>query len=212
MNRAAFLARVRDALGRAEGDPVAPPPPPAAAHVVAPSMAGVGPAAVLDRFLERCAANGVEVRRAPDAAGAVVLAAAWLRELGVSAIADATSLAASVVVASGLAPAAAAAAPAAAAADVGVTRAWRGVAETGTVVLRSEDGRLAGLLPPVHLVLLAVEDLRPGLTELVADVTAQGGPPAALVQVTGPSRTADIEMTLVTGVHGPGTVAVVLIG
>jgi L-lactate utilization protein LutC len=206
VNREAFLARVRQALGRAEGDPVAPPPPPAAGHVVAPSMAGVGPAVVLDRFLERCAANGVEVRRAPDAEAAVPLAAGWLRELGVSAVADATPLAASVVAASGMVS------TDAAASDIGVTHAWRGVAETGTVVLRSEDGRLAGLLPPVHLVLLAAEDLRPGLTEVYTDLADQGGPPAALIQVTGPSRTADIEVTLVTGVHGPGTVAVLLIG
>jgi L-lactate utilization protein LutC len=79
-------------------------------------------------------------------------------------------------------------------------------------VLRSDDGRAAGLLPPVHLVLLATTDLRPGLTELYADAAGEDGLPAALVQVTGPSRTADIEMTLVTGVHGPGEVIVVMIG
>ena len=38
MNRASFLARVRHALGRSEGDPVAPPPPPAPAERVAPGV------------------------------------------------------------------------------------------------------------------------------------------------------------------------------
>jgi L-lactate dehydrogenase complex protein LldG len=64
----------------------------------------------------------------------------------------------------------------------------------------------------VHVVSLATIDLRPGLTELYDDAIAEGGLPSALVQVTGPSRTADIEMTLVTRVHGPGEVHVVLIG
>ena len=208
MNRASFLTRVRHALGRSEGDPVAPPPPPAPAELVAPTVAAADPAGVVDHFVARCAANAVELRRAPDVDAAVALAGAWLRELGASAVADASSLAAAALAGSGLTRLAADAA------DVGVTRAWRGVAETGTVVLRSEDGRSAGLLPPTHLALLVTADLRAGLTELYAELAAvgEGGLPAQLVQVTGPSRTADIEVTLVTGVHGPGRVAVLLIG
>jgi L-lactate dehydrogenase complex protein LldG len=94
-------------------------------------------------------------------------------------------------------------------ADVGVTAAWRGVAETGTVVLRAEPGRLEGLLPPAHVVVLHGADLRRDLVETYRDLGRSL--PSALVQITGPSRTADIEMTLTTGVHGPGTVAVVLV-
>jgi L-lactate utilization protein LutC len=175
---------------------------------VAPGVPAGDPAGLVEPFVARCAANGVELRRAPDGEAAVVLAGAWLRELGASVVPDASPLAVTAATASGLTRLAADAA------DVGVTRAWRGVAETGTVVLRSEEGRSAGLLPPTQLALLAAADLRAGLTELYAELAAEGerGLPAQVVQVTGPSRTADIEVTLVTGVHGPGRVAVLLIG
>lgn len=205
MNRADFVGRVRAALGRAAGDPLAPPPPVAAGEVVAPGLPTTDAAALLARFLDTAVAIGTHVHRAADPAAAVELGAELLRSRHASAVADASDLAQAVVAAGGRGADAASA-------DVGVTRAWRGLAETGTVVLRSEDGRVAGLLPPVHLVLLAASDLRPGLTELYADAAAGTGPPAALVQITGPSRTADIELTLVTGVHGPGEVHVVVIG
>jgi L-lactate utilization protein LutC len=199
------VGRVRAALGRSAGDPCGSPPPVAPGAVVAPGLATDDAASWLARFLDTVVAVGAHVHRAADDAAAIELGAALLRSRGASAVADASELARAVVAAGGRE-----ADPASA--DVGVTRAWRGVAETGTVVLRSEEGRLAGLLPPVHLVLLAAVDLRPGLTEVYADAAAGAGLPAALVQVTGPSRTADIELTLVTGVHGPGEVHVVVIG
>lgn len=207
MNREAFLERIRGALGCAAGDPVAPPPPLPAREVVAPAVAAlIGAAALRDHFSARAEAAGVRVHRVVDVGTAVEVAAALLTTLGSSAVADASGLARAVLAASGRPQCAPADA------EVGVTVAWRGVAETGTVVLRSELGRTPGLLPPLHLVLLAVDDLRAGLTELYADVAAAGDLPAALVQITGPSRTADIEVTLVTGVHGPGEVHVLLIG
>lgn len=203
MNRDAFLARVRTALRRAPGDPVAPPPPVADAALVAPFA--IAPEALADRFEERARAGGVRVHRAGDRAGADALVARLLPTLGASVAADGSAAARAAAAASGL--------PIAAPmdADVGVTSAWAGVAETGTFVLHSRDGRSAGLLPPVHVALLATADLVAGLTELYAAAAAAGWP-AALVQVTGPSRTADIEVTLVTGVHGPGEVHVVLVG
>ncbi len=206
MNREAFVGRVRRALGRAPGDAVAPLPPPTPGELVAPSVAGLDPDALTARFVARSRAVGAHVHVCLDAPAAVARAAELVRARGATAVADASDLARAVVTADGVT------ARDAASADVGVTHAWRGVAETGTVVLRSEAGRVAGLLPPVHLVFLAVDDLRPGLTELYADAAAGDGLPAALVQITGPSRTADIEMTLVTGVHGPGEVHVIVIG
>jgi L-lactate utilization protein LutC len=203
VTRDAFLARVRGALRRAPGDPVAPPPPVAEAALVAPPA--IGAVGLADRFEERARAAGVVVHRTGDAAEAEGLVARLLPTLGASVAADASAEARAAAAASGL--------PAAAPtdADVGVTSAWAGVAETGTFVLHSRDGRSAGLLPPVHVALLRTSGLVAGLTELYA-VAAATGLPAALVQVTGPSRTADIEVTLVTGVHGPGAVHVVMVG
>ena len=97
--------------------------------------------------------------------------------------------------------------------QVGVTGAAGGIAESGTVVLVSGPGRprLASLLPPIHVTLLAVSGIQASLPDLLtADpAIADGG--SNLVLITGPSRTADIEMTLTRGVHGPGHVHVVLL-
>lgn len=206
MKRELFLGRVRRALGRALGDPLAPAPEVAAAALVAPSVAGVAGEALLQHFIHCSEALGAPVRRASDEEGAVALAASWLREVGDSAVADASPLAQRVLLASGLPEAPLASA------NLGVCSAFRAVAETGTVVMHSRQGRLAALLPPQQLVLVHAESVLPGLTELYRVIAADPHPAAALVQVSGPSRTADIEMTLVTGVHGPGAVWVVLIG
>ena len=93
--------------------------------------------------------------------------------------------------------------------DVGVSRARFGLADTGSVVIAAapDEPRARSLLPAVHVAVLAVEHILPGLPELFAEL---GEPPSALAIVTGPSRSADIEQTLTIGVHGPGEVHVVL--
>jgi L-lactate dehydrogenase complex protein LldG len=189
-------------MGRDAASPVAEAPAPPAGALVSPSTAGLVTRAELARhFAGRVAAVGASVR--PASAGeAAAVAAAVARELGASVCASDDAVARDAARRSGLADASPADA------DVGITAAWRGVAETGTVVLRAEPGRLEGLLPPAHVVVLREADLRRDLVEVYADL--DGALPSALVQVTGPSRTADIEMTLTTGVHGPGTVIVVL--
>jgi L-lactate dehydrogenase complex protein LldG len=95
---------------------------------------------------------------------------------------------------------------------VGVTGCHAAIAETGSLVLLSGPGtsRTVSLLPPVHLAVVRPEDLCSTLAELFA--TRQGllRDAASCTIVTGPSRTADIELTLTLGVHGPGVVVVVI--
>ena len=104
------------------------------------------------------------------------------------------------------------------AADVGITNVHRLIAETGTVVMatKPEEPRSASLLPPVHIALADRSQLLPDLFDLfdlfspVATV-AKSLPPSCLTLITGPSKTGDIELRLVTGVHGPGEIHVILL-
>ncbi len=94
---------------------------------------------------------------------------------------------------------------------VSVSSAAWGSAETGTVALETgpSKGRLLTMLPPVHVSLLSAKRLLMNAVEFFA--AAPPGERGSLTTlVTGPSRTADIEKTLVIGVHGPGKWFVVL--
>lgn len=96
---------------------------------------------------------------------------------------------------------------------VGVTGADAALADSGAIVLASGPGRgrLASLLPPVHVALVKRDRIFPSFPALLAarpDLVAGG---SNLVVVAGPSRTADIEMTLTHGVHGPKHVHAILI-
>jgi len=100
-------------------------------------------------------------------------------------------------------------------ADAGLTGAIAGVAETGTVVIPAgrNQSQLASLIPPVHLILLPAGVIHQTMT----DWLGEGGEEAiagasSLNLISGPSRTADIEMTLTIGVHGPGQVIVFCLG
>ncbi|MEF3697800.1 LutC/YkgG family protein [Desulfolutivibrio sp.] len=90
--------------------------------------------------------------------------------------------------------------------DIAVTRVDAGIAETGTLVLRSreEELRIATMVAEVHVALLPVsairatsQDVAPLLQEWMRD------PPDYTSFITGASRTADIERVLALGVHGP---------
>jgi len=105
---------------------------------------------------------------------------------------------------------------AALAADAGVTLAAYGLADTGTLVLCSSAGdhRLDSLLPPLHVAILRARDIVPDLAALFDRLAADRrlDKHSAVTFVRGPSRTADIELTLTVGVHGPGRVRVVVAG
>ena len=99
-------------------------------------------------------------------------------------------------------------------ADLGVTAVDYAVAETGSLVLCSRPGqaRMVSLLPPIHVAFLSPGTLVSGLEALVPlvrrDLEGPGGA-SNIVLITGPSRTADIELTLTQGVHGPKEVHVI---
>lgn len=100
------------------------------------------------------------------------------------------------------------------AAVVGVTGAHASLADTGSVVLVHGEGRprLVSLLPPVHVAVVAIDRMHATLGALVANEPTLFQQGTNVVVVTGPSRTADIEMTLTRGVHGPRIVHVVFVG
>ena len=99
-----------------------------------------------------------------------------------------------------------------AAADVGVTGCDGAIAETGSLVLLAGDGRprAASLLPPVHLAVVRRAEIRFSMGEYFRDRAGAIASASSCMVVTGPSRTADIELTLTLGVHGPGKVIVVV--
>jgi len=95
---------------------------------------------------------------------------------------------------------------------LGVTGAYAALAETGGLVLVSGPGRgrLASLLAPVHVAVVGERRLRPSLAALLREEPGLLDAGSNVVVVAGPSRTADIEMTLTHGVHGPKYVHVIL--
>ena len=106
----------------------------------------------------------------------------------------------------------------AAAAGIGVSGVDYALADTGTLVLLSREGRArsVSLLPSVHIALVRPEQVIEGLDDmfsLMRDGTDRDKVPSSAVTfITGPSRTADIELTLVVGVHGPQELHAILLG
>ncbi|GIW28601.1 MAG: hypothetical protein KatS3mg070_1964 [Meiothermus sp.] len=87
-------------------------------------------------------------------------------------------------------------------APLGISWALGAVAETGTVILSSQEGRRTQLLPPVHLVFVPQEKMYPTLLEALQAL--QPSLPSAIGLHSGPSKSADIGQIMVKGVHGPG--------
>jgi len=98
---------------------------------------------------------------------------------------------------------------------LGVTGAFCGIAETGTLMLVSGAGRPASvsLLPETHVALLPVARIVAHMEDGWALARRELHTlPRAVNFISGPSRTADIEQTMVLGAHGPYRVHIVLIG
>lgn len=96
--------------------------------------------------------------------------------------------------------------------EAGFTACRGAIAETGSLVLwpDAREPRLLSLVPPVHVVLLDVREIRSTLAELMADQRWSDGMPTNALLISGPSKSADIEQTLTYGVHGPATLIVLV--
>ena len=102
-------------------------------------------------------------------------------------------------------------------AGMGLTGVDYAIAETGSAVIVARQGasRLVSLLPPVHVAIVEHGQVLPSLDELFALLRERFGAgdfESYMNIITGPSRSADIEYQLVTGVHGPGEVHMVIVG
>ena len=81
------------------------------------------------------------------------------------------------------------------------------IARTGSVLVSSasQSGRQMNVFPPIHIVLAHVSQLVDYVEDALVSIQEKYGEnlPSGISTITGPSRTADIEKTLVLGAHGP---------
>ena len=92
-----------------------------------------------------------------------------------------------------------------------LTASFAGIADSGTIVLHhsaTEGRRVLTLLPDFHLCILPASQIVETLPEYFARCPA---PPRLATYISGPSATADIEMTRIKGVHGPRFLSVILV-
>ena len=101
--------------------------------------------------------------------------------------------------------------------ETGLSHAVAGIAETGTLALLSgaDNPVTLNYVPETHIVVVEASDLVGATEEVWPKVRAlfgKGQMPRTVNFVSGPSRTADIAGTLVTGAHGPRRLCVILVG
>lgn len=98
-------------------------------------------------------------------------------------------------------------------AELGITSADYGIAQSGSLVLKSNSkrGRSVSLVPTRHLAFIPGSVIRDSLDQIMEELEQAGNLPAAIEIISGPSRTSDIEMDLSIGVHGPIEVYAIVI-
>jgi L-lactate utilization protein LutC len=209
MSRATILHRVRTALGRSENQPIPKPPP---VRVRNPEIERERRIASVRHAVEALAGKSHRAATAGEAREFVAAALAersaiasnarFLAECGITTLPG---------VRAGFTDEPALRA-ACASADVGITSADYVLADTGTLVMLSSpnEARMISLLPPAHIAVVQSSRILTGLDELFSVLPRPADIASSMVMITGPSRTGDIEMTLVRGVHGPGEFTVVL--
>jgi L-lactate dehydrogenase complex protein LldG len=97
--------------------------------------------------------------------------------------------------------------------DAGITSTKGGIAEVGALILwpDANEPRLMSLAPAIHIAVLDADRIHNSLAEaMVRERWAEGMPTNALL-ISGPSKTADIELVLTFGVHGPKELIVLIL-
>ena len=239
-SKAEFLASVRDALGRAEGPPESPyhrlaedlPLLEAQAADMQTRLLDSRPQ-LLDRLVDMAGKGGWNVHRASGAEAALGHVDAIIEEIGATRVVRSgqsvfedfpvdTALqwrgVDVVPIVRGEQAAREELRQQMRRADVGLTGTDYALAETGSLVILPRRGlsRLVSLVPPVHIALVRPEEVLESLHDLFLlrrlEFMRRGGEMGSYLNfITGPSRTADIEMTIVQGVHGPRSVHMILV-
>lgn len=98
---------------------------------------------------------------------------------------------------------------------LGITGSFCAIAETGTLVMLAgaETPTATTLLPATHVAVVRADRIVPGMEEAFALIRQERGTlPRAVNLISGPSRTGDIEQTIVVGAHGPYRVHTLVLG
>jgi len=97
--------------------------------------------------------------------------------------------------------------------DAGITSTWGGIAETGALILwpSVQEPRLMSLVPAVHIAVLEADHIHNTFSEALSVGQWQDNMPTNVLLISGPSKTADIELTLTFGVHGPKELVVFIL-
>lgn len=202
-----ILHKVRTALGRRGGEAPERAPEP---RLAVPEMSQ---AERLQRLLQEFPAK---VERAESNVQAGEIVRTMLAGRTAVALRHPLLEAAGILQLPGVTPVGATAAEiraAAAAAEVGISSPAYALVDPGALVVlsSSRDERLISLLPPAHIAVISADSILTGLDELYTIVPDPAALSSSMVLIGGPSRTGDIEMTLVQGVHGPGELSLVVV-
>jgi len=171
-------------------------------------------AARIGLFAERAESSGARLHRAADRAR--------LRAIIDEIVGDGARLALAITAAEDLAPESCIVVPIDDTAsddlfriDAAITDVDLAVAETGSIVLGASEAcrRMISLVPLIHIAIVRPDQIVADLIDWAGTLPAAGddAAPSGLTLISGPSKTADIEMELVTGVHGPGELHLVVV-
>ena len=97
--------------------------------------------------------------------------------------------------------------------DAAITSTMGGIAETGVIILwpDQKEPRLMSLVPPIHIAVLEAEKIYNTFSEAIETGNWPEKMPTNVLLISGPSKTADIELTLAFGVHGPKELIVLIV-